>query len=659
MARGVDCSRESGQPLSGESIPLSILQLEDNTLDAELASTLLDRSGLLLEMHRVETREDFSCALDTRRFDLILADFHLPQFNGLEALALARDKAPEVPFIFVSGMLGEEVAIDSLKTGATDYVLKMRMERLVPAVNRALAESRERAARRRFEAALAETENRFRKMADSAPVMIWTAGKDQAWDYCNKPWRDFTGLTLQQSCGSGWIAPIHSEDSFRVVEAWRGAFAEHRDFTMEFRLLRRDGEYRWVASRAVPRFDEGGGFAGFVGSYTDITDFKVTEERLRHTAKLESLGVLAGGIAHDFNNLLTGIMGNASLALEDLPAGSRVTPLVENILQASETAAGLTRQMLAYSGKGRFVVQEVDLSEEVRAILPLIDASVPRLVELKLELDADLPMVDADPVQIQQLAMNLVINAAEAIGSGSGSVLVSTGSCDLNVAATASLLSGFPAEPGAYVWLAVKDDGQGMDAATQARIFDPFFTTKFTGRGLGLAAVSGIVRGHKAGLALDSQPGAGTEFRAYFPISAGQKNREPEPFESQLKNLTILVVDDHGTVLRNAQAVLEKFGCRVLAARDGREAIELFAARAADIDVVLLDMTMPVLPGDVAFRSLRTIRPDVRVIATSGYDEEAANARFGGEIKGFLQKPYTATQLVEKILGAAAKGAAA
>src|SRR6185437_15376938 len=306
-------------------------------------------------------------------------------------------------------------------------------------------------------------------------------------------------------------------DRSRVLESWIQAFEKGEGFCSDFRLLRRDGEYRWLACRAAARFDAARRFAGLIGSCIDITESRQAEERLRHAAKLESLGILAGGIAHDFNNLLTGIMGNASLILEDLPPGSRSIPFAENIVQASETAAQLTRQMLAYSGKGRFVLERVDLSREVREITPLLEASIPRMVALEMQLARALPLVEADPGQIQQLVMNLVINGAEAIGNSAGTVTVATEVSHLD--GNLPIVSGFPVPEGRCVTLRVLDTGCGMDAQTRSRIFDPFFTTKFTGRGLGLAAVSGIVRGHRAGLSLNSEPGCGTEFVIHFPIA--------------------------------------------------------------------------------------------------------------------------------------------
>jgi len=630
---------------------ISILQLEDSVLDADLELAQLNRAGIEFEARRVETREDFTVALDRDVYDVILADFHLPNFNGLDALAIARVKAPETPFIFVSGMLGEENAIDSLKNGATDYVLKMRMDRLGPAISRALAEVNERRERRRAESALQETEDRFRNMAESAPVMIWTADEDKHWSYCNRLWLEFTGLSLEASSGAGWASLVHMDDRSRVLEAYIQAFEKREGFSSDFRLLRYDGDYRWLACRAAPRFDAAARFAGLIGSSVDITEVKQTEERLRHAAKLESLGILAGGIAHDFNNLLTGIMGNASLILEDLPPTSRSIPFAENIVQASETAAQLTRQMLAYSGKGRFVLERIDLSREVREIAPLIEASIPRLVALRLHLARALPLVEADPAQIQQLVMNLVINGAEAIGAGSGAVTVATEVNDLDSSATEGMLSGFPIPEGRYVTLRVSDTGCGMDAETRARIFDPFFTTKFTGRGLGLAAVSGIVRGQRAGLSVESRPGCGTEFVIHFPVALGdaEAERDELPAFAQPGSGTILVVDDEPVVSRTARLALQRYGYTVLTAHNGQEAVDLFRAVSSEIDLVLLDMTLPVMSGEVAFRELRAIRPGVRVLATSGYSEVEALGRFGAEIDGFIQKPYKAATLAEKV----------
>jgi PAS domain S-box-containing protein len=390
--------------------------------------------------------------------------------------------------------------------------------------------------------------------------------------------------------------------------------------------------------------------------FEDITRMKQTEEALRQAQKMESLGVLAGGIAHDFNNLLVAIMGNASLVLEDMPDDSPSLHLVENVLRASQRAADLTRQMLAYSGQGRFVVQQLDLSEEVREIGSLIQSSIPKSVALQMNLSRNLPPVLADSSQIQQIIMNLIINGAEAIGEErSGSITVTTGAENFEPAPGRRLLPAEP-PPGCYVFLEVRDTGDGMDESIKSRIFDPFFTTKFTGRGLGLAAVLGIVRAHKGAVQVDSAPGAGTTVRVLFPAAAeaGEQCVTAEQPQELTGSGLILVVDDEEAVAETAQAALEHYGYTVLLARDGIQAEQLFRSDAGRIALVLLDMTMPALSGEETLRRLAAIRPGVPVILSSGYGEQHAHRRFHGKTAGFLQKPYSAAELaacVKRVLG--------
>jgi PAS domain S-box-containing protein len=381
---------------------------------------------------------------------------------------------------------------------------------------------------------------------------------------------------------------------------------------------------------------------------TDITERRRMEEHLRETAKLESLGVLAGGIAHDFNNLLVGVMGNASLALEQVPPTSPLRPMIEGIQTASERAADLVRQLLAYSGKGRFVIQPVDVSELIRETVDLTHASVEKNVALELDLSV-VPPIDADPSQIQQLIMNLVINGAEAVGEHAGTVSIRTRVRDLDP--EAARRDGFELEPGRYVEIVVSDTGCGMDEATRARIFDPFFTTKFTGRGLGLSAAKGIVRGHRGGLVVESEPGRGSTFTVLIPASGERSARyEPPPAGDLSANGTVLVVDDEQLVRTSARLALERYGYRVLLAENGRRALEVFEQFSGEISAVVLDLTMPVMSGEETLRRLQAIRPDVCVVLSSGYNEAEAVRRFRGYgLAGFLQKPYTAARLAEAV----------
>jgi signal transduction histidine kinase/ActR/RegA family two-component response regulator len=377
------------------------------------------------------------------------------------------------------------------------------------------------------------------------------------------------------------------------------------------------------------------------------------EERLRQSQKIESVGILAGGIAHDFNNLLTGVLGNASLALETLPPHAPARGMIEGVVAASERAAHLTRQLLAYAGKGRFVVESLDLSRQVREIAALIQTSIPKNVQLRLDLADNQPMLQADGSQIQQVVMNLVINGAEAIPEGeNGMVLVATGVQDVDQEYLGTVLPGSPVQPGRYITLEVHDTGTGMDEATQARIFDPFFTTKFTGRGLGLAAVLGIVQGHKGALKIYSAPGRGTTFKVLFPAGGEAPVAAPAPPETvhAAAKGHVLVIDDEQVVRQVAKRTLENFGYTVTACEDGPKGIEAFRKLADKVEAVLLDMSMPVMSGEETFRRLRSIRPEIKVILSSGYNEVEAISRFTGKgLAGFIQKPYTAARLSEII----------
>jgi len=387
--------------------------------------------------------------------------------------------------------------------------------------------------------------------------------------------------------------------------------------------------------------------------FLDITQRKQVEEdrrkldaQVQHAQKLESLGVLAGGIAHDFNNLLLAILGNADLALMDISPVSPVRDNVQEIRKASQRAADLARQMLAYSGKGRFIIQPLDISEVVREMTHMLDVSISKKAVLKYNFSKDLPTVEADATQMRQVIMNLITNASEAIGDRSGIISITTGAMDVDRRYLEKTYFDEDLPNGLYVTLEVADTGCGMDAETKAKIFDPFFTTKFTGRGLGMAAVLGIIRGHKGAVKVYSEVGKGTSLKILLPAATATQAQPALPEQFPALNDwkgegTVLLVDDEETVRAIGKTMLTKLGFDVILADDGRHALEMFEAHGEKIDVVILDLTMPHMDGEETFRELRRRKPDIRVIMSSGYNEQEVVQRFlVKRIAGFIQKPY-------------------
>ena len=377
------------------------------------------------------------------------------------------------------------------------------------------------------------------------------------------------------------------------------------------------------------------------------------ERKLQESQKLESLGVLAGGVAHDFNNLLTAIIGNVNLARMDAPDGSPIAECLDQAERASERAADLCQQMLAFSGKGRFLLQPLSMSALVRDTAELLLTSLSKKIGTDLQLADDVPAVLGDATQMRQIAMNLLINAGEAIGDASGTISVVTGTVRPGAEwfADAQVAPETPEEE--YVFLEVRDSGCGMSAETLARVFEPFFTTKFTGRGLGLAAVLGIVRGHRGALKVTSEIGRGTTFRLLLPAAGPLPPAAmtlASPAGTSLRRALILVVDDEETVRKTVQRLVESMGCDVVTAVDGQDGVEKFRQLSERIAAVVLDLTMPRMDGVEALHGMRGVRGDVRVLLMSGFAEAQALARFAGAgVDGFLQKPFNARDLCDKL----------
>jgi PAS domain S-box-containing protein len=520
---------------------------------------------------------------------------------------------------------------------------------------------REIADRRRAEAELLEREARLTSIFRAAPVGIGLVVDRIIMD-ANERLCEMLGCEPEYLLGESARILYDSDQDFEYVGREKYAqISVQGTGTVETRWKRKDDRIIDVLLSSTP-LDVTDWSAGVTFTALDITERKVAEEerlnlerKLLHAQKLESLGVLAGGIAHDFNNLLMVILGNLDLALQDLSPVSAARMGIENAIQATRRATDLTRQMLAYSGKGRFMVSRVDLNDLVRENADLFRTAVSRMVTIQLCLNTERSIIEADPGQIQQVIMNLLTNASEAVGEQAGEITLSTGmtECD-EVQLSRSRVEERP-EPGRFAFVEVTDTGSGMDAGTQERLFDPFFTTKFTGRGLGMSAVLGIVRGHKGAILVESERERGTTIRVLFPacgVAETVKERAvrmpPAEAPSDVSCRTILVVDDEEEVRRLALAFIQYLGHKGMVASDGEEALKLFEQSSGEIDCVLLDLTMPRMDGLSAFRRLRAIRPDIRVILSSGYNEQDATQRFMGEgLTGFIQKPYRLHQLRE------------
>lgn len=453
---------------------------------------------------------------------------------------------------------------------------------------------------------------------------------------------------------------LHPEDYARVETEERAFMAAGRThYEHEYRLRRADGTYCWVSDFTVPLRNEEGLLTHTRGYVVDITERKAAAERLRETEarlletqRLESLGVLAGGIAHDFNNLLMGILGNAALALGEVPGDSPLQDPIREIEAAARRAADLTRQLLAYSGKGKFLVERIDLSrmveESARMMLPALSPTITVVWELQRELG----MLEGDAGQLRQVVLNLLTNASDAIGTSPGKITLRTSRVTLTEADLEQPLTGVRLASGAYFLLEVADDGPGMDEATSRHIFDPFFTTKFQGRGLGLPAVLGIVRGHRGTIRVTTAPGKGTAVRVYLPAADHAVARPPsngvQPDGSARR--TVLVVDDEAMVRNVTRRTLERAGYRVLLAESGRAALEVLKTEHTEVGLVLLDLTMPELNGEETFALMHDCWPAIKVLLSSGYSAEATgDTRNRDGLVGFIQKPYLPADLVRAV----------
>jgi len=487
------------------------------------------------------------------------------------------------------------------------------------------------------EAALIESERRFREMADSAPAMIWTSDREGHAIFFNRQALTFTGCAMEHLAGRGWVDFVHPEDLKRLQSSFAVMRHSHGSGETEFRVRRADGAYRWLLAIAIPRFD-GAEYVGHIGINVDITELKRNHEQIAASQKLESLGVLAGGIAHDFNNLLGSILAESELLLDYFTESSSEREGIERIQTVARRASEIVRQMMAFAGRETTALEPLDVSALIGELLGLLKVSISKRAVLSVNLATGLPAVRANAAGVRQVVMNLITNASEALEDRAGTITVATSL--VRIAKDPELPAGD------YVRLEVSDTGSGMTPAVQSRIFDPFFTTKFTGRGLGLPAAQGIVKGHGGAIRFASAPGAGTRFEVLLPrAAAAVQIREKAvaaaaPLAGSLRR-KVLIVEDEEALRMAVSKMLHKRGFEVIEAGDGQTALDIIQKHREEIGAVLLDMTLPGMNGGEVFTDLCRTSPEIKVILTTAYSQDVAFTAAGDTRPwGFIRKPY-------------------
>jgi two-component system cell cycle sensor histidine kinase/response regulator CckA len=619
---------------------LRILHLEDNLRDAELVAALLEAEGLRCEITRVASGPDFTTALNPGSFDLIISDYTLPGYDGRTALAAARTTCPETPYIFVSGTLGEEAAIESLQSGATDYVLKNRLERLVPSVQRALREAQERSEHR-------QTEEKLREQAevlDKAHDAILICNLHQQIVYWNAGAARLYGWSFDEARGQA-MPELLGTETWQLQEAGK-LLEQTGEWSGEMQQVTRTGKRVVVESHCTLMRDDKGKPKSVLIINNDITEHKQIEAQLLRTQRMESIGALAGGIAHDLNNVLTPILISVDL-LRDRRAADAGS-LLDSIQASARRGADMVMQLLSFARGAESEQVLIHMKHVIAEQEKIIRETFPCAIRVETHIAPDLWVIRGNPTQLYQVLMNLCVNARDAMPDG-GRLRVTAENFHIDEAFARMRPDS---RPGPYVVVSVSDTGIGIPRSVIDRIFDPFFTTKEAGKGtgLGLSTVLAIVKNHSGFITVYSEPERGTQFKIFFPsaeVSARMPAGDPEGELPQGGGACVLVVEDDLIVREITKAMLEANGYRVLTVSDGTQALSLYAQKQAEIDLVISDISMPFLDGPATIRALRNMNPRLKVIAVSGIADapKSLELREGEELL-FLQKPYTCGRLL-------------
>ncbi len=636
---------------------IRVLLLEDEPADAELIARELHKAAADVAVHRATSREEFALALREFAPDVVISDHNLPQFSGWDALQLVRRLALDMPFILVTGSLNEETAVAYMKAGAADYLLKDRIARLGPAVAAVLEQKRIREEQERArvaaEEALRAQREFLRAVVDLSPNLIFVKDWDGRFVLVNQAVADIYGTTVEALLGktdADFNPNVTEIEHFlRDDRAVMGG-GQPKLIPEEPVTDARTGKVRWFQTMKVPLRLPSHDRPLVLGVSTDITERRRLEDQVRLAQKMEAVGTLAGGVAHDFNNLLAAIKATVELALLDLPSDTPVRGDLAEVLEHADRAAALTRQLLAFGRKQVLEPRIVDLNALVVGTVKMLMRVIEEDVQFVLEETPDPATVSADPGQLEQVLMNLCVNARDAMPRG-GELAILTERVSIDEAFCAT----HPwARPGDYVRLTVSDTGIGMDAATQSRIFEPFFTTKVMARGtgLGLAVVYGIVKQHGGLIHVYSEPGKGTSFRIYLPFRAGVPEAVAPEDAGELVGGSerILLAEDDDALRATTTKLFQRLGYTVVAAANGTEAVEVLAKQGGTFDLAVLDVVMPGLPGQAVFQEAHGRHPGLRFLFTTGYSPGTSHVQPLKPLPArVLTKPYGIRELARAV----------
>lgn len=631
---------------------LRVLIVDDSPLDTDLIVYELG-SSFTLSYLRVDTAGQMLDALAASTWDIVISDYVMPTFSGLDAIALLRSKGYALPIIIVSGVIGEHAAVKTMRAGASDYIVKDNLVRLVPAVRRELEESIVRCQKK-------QAEDELRKLSHAvtqSPVSIIITDHNGTIEYVNPKFTQITGYNADEVVGKNPRILKSGEITDTEYRNLWGTITSGREWHGEMINKKKNGELFWEKVCISPIRNSDGDITHFMGIKEDISEHRQTEQehrqamaQLRQAQKMEAIGQLAGGVAHDFNNLLTIINGYSTLILNEMPTDNPFRSEIEQILKAGERAADLTHQLLAFSRRQVLEPKVISINYLVRNLEKMLKRLIRENIILETRLSDCLGVVKADPGQVEQILMNLLVNARDALESG-GVITIETANAVLDK----TFVNENPgAIEGTYVMLAVHDNGVGMAEDTKRKIFEPFFTTKKQGKGtgLGLATVYGIVKQSGGYIQVVSEPGNGASFRVYLPQVDSQTDDEVTGATEEVSTGigTILVVEDEAGVLNLAVRTLSRRGYTVLQATSPSEASEIFESNQHLIDLVLSDVIMPEKNGPALMREFKEKRPDIKILFMSGYtDDTILPQEITNERIAFINKPFTPDVLVGRV----------